>query len=274
MKDTYSFIKANLLKEDTFQILGTKIENVSLIQKDKSFFYAKIPTLDSQGKKVIQNENLVFLKNKQVVVLAEKEDKELRDTIKKFYKYYSTPEKFFLTVIEEQSDEILDMITASETQIDILESAIVTGKIKHTMAKMIFLKRNLMKIRSINRSYMRIASYCLRENPRLNKDFLGVYEKLLHFDELAESYRELISSLLDAYLSVISNRMNQVMKFLTIIMTTAIPVTVISGIYGMNIPLPLQAQEYAFEIILILMLITGIVMFILFTKFGWLKEPQ
>src|SRR4026209_326497 len=64
--------------------------------------------------------------------------------------------------------------------------------------------------------------------------FRDVYDHFIRVADLADSYRELLSGALDAYLSVVSNRMNEVMKALTLVATIMLPLTFIAGVYGMN----------------------------------------
>ena len=64
--------------------------------------------------------------------------------------------------------------------------------------------------------------------------FRDIHDHFVRVGDLADSYRDLVTSALDAYLSVQSNRMNQVMKTLTLISTVMLPITFIAGVYGMN----------------------------------------
>src|SRR5207237_4182573 len=64
--------------------------------------------------------------------------------------------------------------------------------------------------------------------------FRDVYDHFARVADLADSYRELLSGALYAYLSVVSNRMNEIMKALTLVATVMLPVTFIAGVYGMN----------------------------------------
>lgn len=93
--------------------------------------------------------------------------------------------------------------------------------------------------------------------------------------ELAESYRETGSSLMDFYLSSISNRMNEIMKVLTIIATIFIPLTFIAGIYGMNFDhMPELHARNGYFIALGAMVVLGIAMFAWFVRKGWLAPPR
>jgi magnesium transporter len=93
--------------------------------------------------------------------------------------------------------------------------------------------------------------------------------------ELAESYRETGSSLIDFYLSSISNRMNEIMKVLTIIATIFIPLTFIAGVYGMNFDnMPELHTHYGYFIVLGIMAILGLAMFAWFVSRGWLSDGR
>ena len=85
-------------------------------------------------------------------------------------------------------------------------------------------------------------------------------------------FQDRISSLLDAYLSNVSNQLNSVMKVLTVIATIFMPLTVLTGLYGMNVPLPhLPGGEVAqFWWIIVIMFGTAGAMLWLFRRSGWL----
>jgi magnesium transporter len=86
-----------------------------------------------------------------------------------------------------------------------------------------------------------------------------------------ESNRDMISSMLDIYLSSVSNKMNEIMKVLTIIATIFIPLTFIAGIYGMNFRyMPELGWHWAYFTILSIMLIIGFIMIAYFRKKKWL----
>jgi magnesium transporter len=101
--------------------------------------------------------------------------------------------------------------------------------------------------------------------------------------DIIESYREITASLMDIYLSSVSNRLNKVMKVLTIISTIFIPLTFIVGLYGMNFSptdpetgakLPLNMPElyspYGYAFVLLAMLIIVLLQVYYFYKKGWL----
>jgi magnesium transporter len=98
-----------------------------------------------------------------------------------------------------------------------------------------------------------------------------VYEHTIHVIDTIDTFRDMLSGMLDLYISSISNKMNEVMKVLTIIATIFIPLTFIAGVYGMNFRyMPELEWRYGYPMILLVMLIIGLGMMIYTKKKGWL----
>ncbi len=113
------------------------------------------------------------------------------------------------------------------------------------------------------------------ESPLIGKEtslFLrDLYDNTIQVMDTIESLRDTVSGMLDIYLSVVSNRMNEIMKVLTIIATIFIPLTFIAGIYGMNfIFMPELEVKYAYFGVLGVMLAVGLSMAYYFRRKGWL----
>ena len=98
-----------------------------------------------------------------------------------------------------------------------------------------------------------------------------VYDHTIQVIDSVETYRDMISGMLDIYLSSVSNRMNEVMKVLTIISTIFIPLTLVAGIYGMNFRfMPELEMRWGYPIVLLSMFLVGGIMIIYFRKRKWL----
>src|SRR5258705_10345596 len=99
--------------------------------------------------------------------------------------------------------------------------------------------------------------------------FRDIYDHLVRVTDLAESYRDLISGSLEAYLSVVSNRLNEIMKALTIFSPIMLPLTFIAGVYGMNFEnMPELHSRYGYYAVWILVLVVAAGMLILFWRRG------
>jgi len=99
-------------------------------------------------------------------------------------------------------------------------------------SKMIFLRRSVWPVREVVSSLERSGSSLIQESTGIY--LRDVYDHTIQVIDTIETFRDMLSGMLDLYLSSISNRMNEVMKVLTIIATIFIPLTFIAGIYGMN----------------------------------------
>jgi magnesium transporter len=113
------------------------------------------------------------------------------------------------------------------------------------------------------------------ESPLLKQTTLpyvrDVYDHTIQVIDTLETYRDILSGLLDNYLSSISNHLNQVMKVLTIISTIFIPLTFVAGVYGMNFEnMPELKWEYGYYAVLLVMLAVSLVMLRFFRSRKWL----
>jgi magnesium transporter len=98
-----------------------------------------------------------------------------------------------------------------------------------------------------------------------------VYDHIVQVMDTIEVYREMLSGMLDIYLSSVSNRLNSVMKVLTIIATIFMPLTFIAGIYGMNFRyMPELEWRWGYPAVWLMVVIIGISMLIYFKRKKWL----
>ena len=144
------------------------------------------------------------------------------------------------------------------------------------MVRILHLKRNIITIRRVAVYQREMLSRLSRgEFELINRDemifYRNVYDHLVRMTDMADSYRDMVSSLLDAYLSVTSNHLNQVMKVLTIISTIFLPLGVITGFFGMNFThLPGLNWEYGVAITTVFMAIVAGGMLWVFKRNKWI----
>jgi magnesium transporter len=124
-------------------------------------------------------------------------------------------------------------------QIEGMEEELVTNPTPETLQRIHNLKMEMIFLRKSVWPLREVVSRLERGESELIKDATGiylrdVYDHTIQVIDTIETYRDMLSGMLDIYLSSISNRMNQVMKVLTIIATIFIPLTFVAGIYGMN----------------------------------------
>ena len=140
----------------------------------------------------------------------------------------------------------------------------------HTLKReMIYLRKSVWPLREVISGLQRTESDLIKDSTEI---FLrDVYDHTVQVIDTIETYRDMVSGMLDIYLSSVSNRMNEVMKVLTIIATIFIPLTFLAGIYGMNFKfMPELEWHWGYFLILGVMLVVGIFMVILFKRKRWL----
>ncbi len=148
-------------------------------------------------------------------------------------------------VMDRMVDEYLPLIDRFDDQIGAVEDQILDDEARHIrndadlIPRILRVKRSLQVLRRTTiyqrEILLRLARAEFDEIPReLVPFFRDVYDHFARVTELVDSYRELVASLLEAHLSMQSNRLNEVMKRLTIMSTIMLPLSVIAGVYGMN----------------------------------------
>jgi len=135
--------------------------------------------------------------------------------------------------------------------------------------EMLLFRKSVWPLREVISSVERGESVLIRESTGIY--LRDVYDHTIHVIDTVETFRDLLSGLLDLYISSVSNRMNEVMKVLTIIATIFIPLTFIAGVYGMNFRyMPELEWQFGYHMSLLVMLITGAGMVIYIRKRRWL----
>jgi len=162
--------------------------------------------------------------------------------------------------------------------IESLEDEVMFNPTRHTLSKIYKVRRELLALRriiwpqqSVITTLMRSGSHLI--SPDVEIYFRDCYDHVIQLLDLVESYRELSSSLMDVYLSSMSNKMNEVMKVLTIVSTIFVPLTFIAGIYGMNFEyMPELTWKWSYFIVLGVMGTIAIALMTFFWRSGWLKR--
>lgn len=145
-----------------------------------------------------------------------------------------------------------------------------TAKTIHNLKReMIFLRKSVWPLREVISGLERCGSSLIQESTRIY--LRDVYDHTIQVIDSIETFRDMLSSMIDIYLSSISNRMNEVIKMLTIIATIFIPLTFIAGVYGMNFKyMPELEWRWGYPVIWSVMLTIGILMLIYFKRKKWI----
>ena len=161
-------------------------------------------------------------------------------------------------------------------QVESLEDAVVANPTPHTLRDvhrfkndMIMLRKSLWPLREVIARLERRESPLISEN--LGNYFRDVYDHTIIAIDTVETYRDILSGMLDIYLSSMSNRLNQIMKVLTIIATIFMPLTFITSLYGMNFKhMPELQWEYGYFMVLGLVVVIALSMIEYFRRKRWI----
>jgi len=171
----------------------------------------------------------------------------------------------YFAVLEKMGEKIEDI----EDEL-IADPNPATLKVIHDLKRQsISLRKSVWPLREAVNRLERIESQLI--NKTTNIYLRDVYDHTIQVIDSIETFRDILSGMLDIYLSSISNRMNEVMKVLTIIATIFIPLTLVAGIYGMNFTyMPELRSPWGYPLALLSMLSIGIVMLFYFRKKRWI----
>ena len=133
---------------------------------------------------------------------------------------------------------------------------------------LILLRKSVWPLRELINGLQRIESELIRETTRIY--LRDIYDHTIQVIDSVEDFRDILSSMVDVYLSSVSYRMNDVMKVLTVIATIFIPLTFIAGVYGMNFEyMPELRWRWGYHAVMLGMTIIGVSMFAYFKKRRW-----
>jgi magnesium transporter len=161
-------------------------------------------------------------------------------------------------------------------RIEFLEEELVTNpktqtlqEIHHLKSEMIFLRRAVWPLREV------IGALERGESPLIQKGtsvyLRDVYDHTVQAIDTVETFRDMVSGMLDIYLSSVSNRLNAVMKVLTIIATVFMPLTFLAGVYGMNFRyMPELEWRWGYPLVWAVMIGVGAFMLVYFKRRKWL----
>jgi magnesium transporter len=180
------------------------------------------------------------------------------------------------TLIDTIVDNYFVIVEKLGEKIEDAEEELLINPITQTMQSIHKLKKEMLFLRKSVWPLREVVSNLGREESALIKNtslvyFRDVYDHTIQVVDTVETLREMLSGMLDIYLSSVSNKLNSVMKVLTIIATIFIPLTFVVGIYGMNFKyMPELEWHWGYYVVLFVMLVIGIIMIIYFKKKKWL----
>jgi magnesium transporter len=161
-------------------------------------------------------------------------------------------------------------------EIDNVEDVLLDKPDRESFQELHRIKRGLLRIRKATWPLREMVGAMARTDSELVRDgtrvwLRDVYDHTVQIIDIVETFREMTQELVDLYLSSVSNRMNEIMKVLTVIATVFMPLTFIVGIYGMNFGhMPELAWRWGYPLVWVVMLLVAGGMVWMFRRRGWL----
>ncbi|HQA83166.1 MAG TPA: magnesium/cobalt transporter CorA [Syntrophales bacterium] len=169
----------------------------------------------------------------------------------------------YFSILEDIGDEI----EACEEDLVNRPGTAVMKRIQYLKRNMIILRKSVWPLREAVAALERSESPLIAESTNIY--FRDVYDHTIQVMDTIETYRDSLSGMLDIYLSSLSNRMNEIMKVLTIIATIFIPLTFIAGVYGMNFEyMPELKWRWGYFIV------WGVIIFIALFMLKWFRKNR
>lgn len=201
----------------------------------------------------------------------------LRDRIRKKGKIRRMGTDYLTySIIDCVADNYFIVLEKIGDKIEKIEKEVLSSPDNSTLRKIHELKRDTLMIKKSVWPLRDVLGLMIRPENDFIQDSIvfnlrDAYDHTIEVIDTVEAYRDFMSGLLDIYLSGTSNRMNEIMKVLTLISTVFIPLTFIAGVYGMNFKyMPGIEAENGYYLILGLMILIILIMFVFFKKKKWL----
>jgi magnesium transporter len=247
----------------------------------KMLYFPKDATGKNNGSLI--NEHISMVVGKDYVLTFQEADGDvfegIRDRLAKAkgrIRNHGTDYLLFslLDAIIDQYFEVIDNIgdkieTLEEELFQVQPSDDITIEIQELKRTILRIRRAVFPLREVLSRLEKFDSPLIEHKTR--NYFRDLYDHIIQVSENIDIYREMTWGLMDMYMTTISNKMNEVMKVLTIIATIFIPLTFIAGVYGMNFNFMPELQwEYSYFVLLGVMLVIFLIMLYYFRKKRWL----
>lgn len=249
------------------------------------FIVARILNFDQESSLVIDEQFSLILGPNYVISFLD-QDRKIFDPLKERLRKAKSAlrQKGVDYLAYSMLDSIVDnyflILEKVDDQLETLEDKILNSpnssiltQIQHSKRVMATLRRSIWPMREVVNHLRKIDSSLISANTKLY--LYDVYDHTVQAIETAESFRDIVAGMLEVYISNINQRMNEIMKFLTIVATIFVPLTFIASLYGMNFKeMPGLNSPYGFPIIVGIMLFTTLYMLFYFYRKKWIFVPK
>ncbi len=265
-----------LVMEDILEVSSMpKMENYDdyLFLVSKNIFFNEENELETTQISFILYENLVISFEENPTATFDNVKRRIIEgsNIRKYGADY-----LLYSLLDSVVDNYFLLIEHLGNTIDLLEDELLVNPSRNLLDKIYKVKRDIIYIRNVLWPMRNLVSSITRNDHNLIDEktiyyFRDVYDHIVQVVDLTETSRDICSGMLDTYLSSVGNKTNDIMKVLTIVSTISVPLTFLTGVFGMNFKyFPTLEYRYAYPAFWIITLLIVILMSKFFKKKGWL----
>jgi magnesium transporter len=273
--------EASLLKTH-FHFHPLAIEDcLHLLQRPKLDYYEGYDFFvlhDINQNTLLPEEIDIFLGHNFIVSFHYLESSELELVRQRFISDKTILEKgskfVFYQIMDKIVDEYFPSLYRIEDNLNELEAQDADENLIEEVytirSQLLKLRRTIFPMRELLYRILNSERVIIPKEDRVY--FMDIYDHLLKLSEMIESNREMTADIRDSYISINSNRMNAIMKTLTVMTSVFIPLTFIASIYGMNFEyMPELSYRWSYFVVLTIMFVVGSSMIIWLWRKGWFK---
>lgn len=274
---------------ERFKIHSLTIEDILNINqrpkleefKDYTYIVLKLFRFDKSGGE-LSSKQLNLILSDCLLISIEEEKNKIIDNVLEWVKTSRGivrgmgADYLLYLLMDVVIDEYFIVLEEIEDEIDVLEDELTSNPSPSLLHMIHKLKRQLLQF-SKNMWPLREVVGTLERagqrfvNPQTIPYFRDLYDHTIRVIESVETLQAILSDMLDVYFSAVSNRMNEIMKMLTMIATIFMPLSFIAGIYGMNFEyMPELKWVWGYPLTLFIMLFVGTMMVLYFKKKKWI----
>ena len=235
---------------------------------------AEIPSIERRNVHW-QGLTILLSKNKVITLHRDELDSEVTERIEAYRPGALSPSLIAATMIQFTVEQYMPILNSIDDVTDQLEDTMIRDPGKHQLQQLFVYKRQLADLRKVILPLMNMLNGLSNGRYSIFDEKCAIYARdsydyAWRVHELIDTMRDLLTSALDMYLSVVSNRMNDVMKRLTIVTTIFMPMSFLTGLAGMNFSqLPFHS-DVMFWITMALLVVLPILMLVYFVRSKWL----
>jgi len=235
-----------------------------------------------EGSKEIRVEHVSLIIGKNYLISFQEDIGDVFDPVRERIRKEggrvrkSGPDYLAYALIDNIVDNYFVVMEKIEEWVETLEEELVINATRESLQKinrlkkdMLFLRKAVWPLREMILALEREESPLIREDTHIY--LRDVYDHAIQVIDTLETFRDMVSGMIDIYLSGLSYRMNEIMKVLTLIATIFIPLTFVAGVYGMNFRyMPELGWEYGYYTIWGIMIAIVVIMLVYFRKRQWI----